>query len=46
MKNYQKAIITLLTAAILLIAVFAAGRYGWKLFGLRALNPWRSVKPP
>ena len=36
MKNYQKAIITLLTAAILLIAVFAAGRYGWKLFGFRA----------
>jgi hypothetical protein len=36
MKNYKKTITTLLTAAILLIAVFAAGRYGWKLLGFRA----------
>ncbi len=36
MKNYKKAITTLLTAAILLIVVFAAGRYGWKLLGFRA----------
>ena len=36
MKNYKKAIVTLLTAAVLLIAVFAAGRYGWKLLGFSA----------
>ena len=36
MRNRKKTITTLLTAAILLIAVFAAGRYGWKLLGFRA----------
>ena len=35
MKNAQKAIMILLAAAVLLIAVFAAGRYGWKLLGFR-----------
>ena len=35
MKNHKKTIITLLTAAVLLITVFAAGRYGWKLLGFR-----------
>lgn len=36
MKNRKKAITALLTAAVLLTAVFAAGRYGWKLLGFRA----------
>ena len=36
MRNRKKTITTLLTAAILLIAAFAAGRYGWKLLGFRA----------
>ena len=36
MRNRKKTITTLLTAAILLIAVFVAGRYGWKLLGFRA----------
>ena len=36
MKNYKKPIIILLTVAVLLIAIFAAGRYGWKLLGFRA----------
>ena len=36
MKNYKKMITTLLAAAALLAAVFALGRYGWKLFGFRA----------
>ena len=36
MRNRKKTITTLLTAVILLIAVFAAGRYGWKLLGFRA----------
>ena len=36
MKNCKKTITTLLTASILLTAVFAAGRYGWKLLGFRA----------
>lgn len=36
MKKHKKTITTLLTAAVLLIAVFALGRYGWKLFGFCA----------
>ena len=36
MKNCKKTILILLTVAVLLIAVFAAGRYGWKLLGFRA----------
>ena len=36
MKNDKKTITTLLTVAVLLMAVFAAGRYGWKLLGFRA----------
>ena len=36
MKKHKKTIIPLLTAAVLLIAIFALGRYGWKLFGFRA----------
>ena len=36
MKNYKKTIMILLTVAVLLIAVFAAGRYGWKLLCFRA----------
>lgn len=36
MKNYKKTIMILLTVAVLLIAIFAAGRYGWKLLGFRA----------
>ncbi len=36
MKNCKKTIIILLTVAVLLIAVFVAGRYGWKLIGFRA----------
>ena len=36
MKNHKKTIMILLTVAVLLIAVFAAGRYGWKLMGFRA----------
>ena len=35
MKNDKKTITTLLTVAVLLMAVFAAGRYGWKLLGFR-----------
>ena len=35
MKNSKKTVTTLLTAAVLLLAVFAAGRYGWKLLGFR-----------
>ncbi len=34
-KNSKKTVTTLLTTAILLLAVFAAGRYGWKLLGFR-----------
>ena len=36
MKHYKKTITLLLTVAVLLIAIFAAGRYGWKLLGFRA----------
>ena len=36
MKNFRKAMRILLIAAVLLIAAFAAGRYGWKLLGFRA----------
>ena len=36
MKNFRTAMRILLIAAVLLIAVFAAGRYGWKLLGFRA----------
>ena len=36
MKNHKKTIMILLTVIVLLIAVFAAGRYGWKLMGFRA----------
>lgn len=36
MKNCKKTIMILLTVAVLLIAVFVAGRYGWKLMGFRA----------
>ena len=36
MKNYKKTIMILLTVAVLLIAIFAVGRYGWKLLGFRA----------
>ena len=35
MRNRKKIIPTLLTAVILLAAIFAAGRYGWKLLGFR-----------
>lgn len=35
MKNAKKAMMILLVAAVLLTAVFAAGRYGWKLLGFR-----------
>ena len=35
MKNAKKAIMILLVATVLLTAVFAAGRYGWKLLGFR-----------
>ena len=31
MKNYKKTIMILLTVAVLLFAVFAAGGYGWIL---------------
>ena len=34
MKQHKKTIM-LLSAAVLLIAVFSAGRYGWKLLGFR-----------
>lgn len=34
MKKHKKTIM-LLSAAVLLIAVFSAGRYGWKLLGFR-----------
>ncbi len=36
MKNFRKAMMILLIAAALLITVFAAGRYGWKLLGFSA----------
>ncbi|HBK26072.1 MAG TPA: hypothetical protein DDY90_05000, partial [Clostridiales bacterium] len=36
MKFIRTVIITLLVMAILLAGVFAAGRYGWKIFGFRA----------
>ena len=36
MKIFRKIIIGLLTAAILLMTVFLAGRYGWKTLGFRA----------
>ena len=36
MKIFRKIIIGLLTAAILLTAVFLAGHYGWKMFGFHA----------
>ena len=36
MKNHKKTIMILLTVAVLLTAVFATGRYGWKLLGFRA----------
>ena len=36
MKNCKKTVTTLLTVAVLLMVVFAAGRYGWKLLGFRA----------
>lgn len=36
MKKHKKTIVTLLTAAVLLIAVFALGRYGWKLLDFQA----------
>ena len=35
MKSSKKAVTMLLTVAVLLMAVFAAGRYGWKLLGFR-----------
>ena len=35
MKNSKKTVTTLLTVAVLLMVVFAAGRYGWKLLGFR-----------
>lgn len=36
MKIFRKARMILLTTAALLIIVFAAGRYGWKLLGFSA----------
>ena len=36
MKSSKKAVTMLLTVAVLLMAVFAAGRYGWKLLGFSA----------
>ena len=36
MKMFRKIVAGLLTAAILLMAVFLAGRYGWKALGFRA----------
>ena len=36
MKMFRKIVVGLLTAAILLMAVFLAGRYGWKTLGFRA----------
>ena len=33
---FRKIVVGLLTAAILLMAVFLAGRYGWKTLGFRA----------
>ena len=35
MKNFRKAMMILLVVAALLIAVFAAGHYGWKLLGFQ-----------
>ena len=35
MKSFRKALRILLIAAALLISVFVAGRYGWKLLGFR-----------
>ena len=36
MKIFRKIIVELVTTAILLTAVFLAGRYGWKIFGFHA----------
>ena len=36
MKMFRKIVVSLLTAAILLMAVFLSGRYGWKTLGFRA----------
>ena len=36
MKSFRKSIVGLCAAAILLAAVFLAGRYGWKALGFRA----------
>ena len=36
MKHFRKANVMLLAVAVLLTAVFAAGRYGWKALGFRA----------
>lgn len=36
MKLIKKILATILTVAVLLIAVFLLGRYGWKLFGFSA----------
>lgn len=35
MKHFRKANVMLLAVAVLLMAVFAAGRYGWKALGFR-----------
>lgn len=36
MKTFKRILITLLVIAVILTAVFIAGRYGWKLGGFRA----------
>ena len=36
MKIFKKARIILLTTTVLLITIFAAGRFGWKLLGFSA----------
>ena len=36
MKTLKKALAVLLVTAVALLAVFLAGRYGWKLGGFRA----------
>lgn len=36
MKMFRKIVVSLLAAAILLMAVFLAGRYGWKALGFQA----------
>ena len=36
MKVLKKTLTVLLTIAVVLTAVFLAGRYGWKLGGFRA----------